>query len=131
MARKTRKPLSQEVRFATKAFYSRPPNAEEYRCFIPFVDHVEACTTCIDGIRTQVNTICCTGFHLGKKILVHVYQEGGELYSSFDWDVNNETVRLELDNTISDVRRLAELPEIKVMYNIPSYTFEGRHGMAG
>jgi hypothetical protein len=71
------------------------------------------------------------GFHLGKKILVHVYHEGGELYSTFDRDVNDEIVRLELDNTTSDVRRLAELLEIKVMYNIPSYTFVGQHAMAG
>jgi DNA-directed RNA polymerase alpha subunit len=76
------------------------------------VNHVEECTTCIEGIDTRRTAICPLGFHLGKKVLVHVYQERGELYSTFDRDVNNDIVRLELDDTISDVRRIAQLLEI-------------------
>jgi hypothetical protein len=124
MARKTRRPVSQ-VRFATTPFYSRFPNAEEYRCFFPFVNHVEECPTCIKGINER-RAVCPTGFHLGKKVLVHVYEECGEIYSTYDRDVNNEIVRLELDDTITDVRRIAQMLDVKVMYNIP-YTSIGRH----
>ncbi len=124
MARKTRRPVSQ-VRFATTAFYSRCPNAEEYRCFFPFVNHVEECPTCIKGINER-RAVCPTGFHLGKKVLVHVYEECGEIYSTYDRDVNNEIVRLELDDTITDVRRIAQMLDVKVIYNI-SHTSIGRH----
>jgi hypothetical protein len=67
------------------------------------------------------------GFHLGKKVLVHVYEECGEIYSTYDRDVNNEIVRLELDDTITDVRRIAQILDVKVMYTIPPYTSIGRH----
>lgn len=126
MARKTRRPVTQ-VRFATAPSYSRPPNAEEYRCFFPFVNHVEECPTCIEGISNRRTAICSMGFHLGKKVLIHVYEECGEIYSTYDRDVNNEIVRLELDDTINDVRRIAQILDIKVRYSIPPYTSMGRH----
>lgn len=129
MARKTRWLVSR-VRFATAAFYSRCPNAEEYRCFFPFVNHVEECPTCIEGID-QRRAVCPMGFHLGKKVLVHVYEECGEIYSTYDWDVNNEIVRLELDDTITDVRRIAQMLDIKVMYSIPPYPSVSRHDQCG
>lgn len=122
MARTTRRPATQ-VRFATAAIYSRPPNAEEYRCFFPFVNHVEDCPTCIKGISNQCTAICSLGFHLGKKVLIHVYEKCGQIYSTYDRDVNNEIVRLELDDTIKDVRRIAQILEMKIMYSIPPHTF--------
>jgi hypothetical protein len=125
MVRNTRRPVAQ-VRFATVAFYSRSPNAEEYRCFFPFVNHVEECPTCTEGVN-QRKVVCPMGFHLGKKVLVHVYEECGEIYSTYDRDVNNEIVRLELDDTITDVRRIAQILDVKVMYTIPPYTSIGRH----
>lgn len=104
------------MRFATTVFYSRCPNAEEYRCFFPFVNHVEECPTCIKGVNER-RAVCPTGFHLGKKVLVHVYEECGEIYSTYNRDINNEIVRLELDDTITDVRRIAQMLDVKVMYN--------------
>jgi hypothetical protein len=129
MARQTRRPVTQ-VRFATSAFYSRCPNAEEYRCFFPFVDHVEECPTCIEGIN-QRQALCPMGFHLGKKVLVHVYEECGEIYSTYDRDVNNEIVRLELGDSITDVRRIAQILDVKVMYSIPPYPSISRHDQSG
>jgi hypothetical protein len=121
MSQRNSPPLNPRVRFAKKPSYSRPPNAEEYRYFIPFVNHVEECPTCIEGIDTRRTSICPLGLHLGKKVLTLVYQDRGELYSTFDRDINNDLVRLELDDTISDVRRIAELLEIKVMYSVRPY----------
>lgn len=117
MARETRRELPR-VRFTKAIFYSRYPNAEEYRCFFPFVNHVEECPRCIQGINGR-QALCRIGFHLGKKVLVHIYEERGEIYSTYDRDVNNQIVRLELCNSIINVRRVAQILDVKFVYNVP------------
>jgi hypothetical protein len=124
IARKSRRPVSQ-VRFATTAFYLRCPNAEEYRYFFSFVHYIDEYPTCIKGINER-RAICPTGFYIGKKVLVHIYEKYGEIYSTYDRDVKDKFVRLELDDTITDIRRIVQLLAVKVMYNMP-YTSISRH----
>lgn len=111
------------VRFAGRLFYSRPLNAEEHQRFTSFVDHVKGCPTCIKGIDTRSARVCLLGLHLGKMVLALVHYVSGELYSAFEWDVNNESVRLEIDSRMGDVKRIAKLLELKVMYRTHPYNF--------
>ena len=116
-----------QVHFATTAFYLCCLNTEKYRYFFLFVNHIKECPTCIKGIN-EYRTVCPTGFHLGKKVLVYVYKEYGEIYSTYNRDVNNEIVWLELDNTITNIQRIVQMLEVKVMYNI-SYMYISRHDL--
>lgn len=109
------------VRFARRLFYSRPLNAEEHRRFTSFVDHVKGCPTCIKGIDTRSARVCLLGLHLGKTVLALVHYVSGELYSAFEWDVNDESVRLEVDNRMGDVKCIAKLLELKVMRRTHPY----------
>lgn len=45
----------------------------------------------------------------------------GELYSAFEWDVNNESVRLEVDERMGDAKRIAKLLELKAMCRTHPY----------
>lgn len=45
-----------------------------------------------------------------------IHYNCGELYSTFDRDVNNKVVRLEVDKKMGDVRRISQLLELKVMH---------------
>lgn len=103
------------VRFAGRLFYSRPLHAEEYQHFSSFVDHVKGCSSCIKGIDTRSSRLCRLGLHLGKMALVLVHYNSGELYSAFDWNVNNDSVRLEVDHKMGDVKRIAKLLELNVI----------------
>ena len=109
------------VRFAGRLYYSRPLYAEEYQRFASFVDHVKGCPICIKGIDTRSARLCRLGLHLGKTVLALVHYISGELYSAFEWDVNNESVRLEVDNGMGDVKRIAKLLELKVMCRTHPY----------
>ena len=102
------------VRFRRRINYSRRPTAQELRSFRPFVDHVDKCQICIDGLEQRRTPICRIGHHLGKVILTQIYFDEGDIYSSFDWDINSESVRLELDHTLEDIRHLAEIYELRI-----------------
>ena len=104
------------VRFAPMPTYSRPPNLEEYRCFIPFIDHVERCITCMNTLDTRYHRLCALGLHLSKKVLTLIYYSRGDLYSSGAWEVYGESVLLELDREMNDIRRLARLIEVRSIY---------------
>jgi hypothetical protein len=54
-------------------------------------------------------------------VLALVHYISGELYSAFEWDVNNESVRLEVHNGMGDVKRIAKLLELKVMSRTHPY----------
>lgn len=109
------------VRFAGRLFYSRPLHAEEYQRFSSFVDHVKGCPSCVKGIDTRSSRLCRLGLHLGKLALVLVHYNSGELYSAFDWDVNNDSVRLEVDHKLGDVKRIAKLLQLEVICRAHPY----------
>lgn len=102
------------VRFRRRVNYSRIPTVQELRSFGPFIDHVDTCQICIDGLEERRTPICRIGHYLGKAILTQIYYDEGDVYSSFDWDVNRESVRLELGPTLEDIRHLAEIYELRI-----------------